>query len=117
MANNIAFQQMGPTYEISATTANAQGNVVIITATSPVNQYFVSNPDPNNGVFVAYGNTSSITATIPDGTGEGANVIYIPAYGYKVFSGPQCSPTKNVYARIISTSANAKIYVCAGEGL
>lgn len=114
MANNIAFQQMGPTVKITASTANTQGNVVEINAVSPVNQYFVSNPNVNNGVFVAFGETSDIEAVIPDGSP--ANVIYIPAYGYKVFSGPQCSATKTVYARIISEAANAVIYVSPGEG-
>lgn len=117
MANNIPFQQMGPTYEVKATSSNAQSNVVTITATSPVNQYFVANPDVNNGVFVAYGLTANITATIPDGTGLGANVIYIPAYAYKVFTGPQCSPTQPVYARVIGLGTTPTIYVCAGEGL
>lgn len=115
MANNIAFQQMGPLVKISAETANTQGNVVTITATSPVNQYYVSNPDKNSGVFVAYGLTSNITAVIPDGSP--ANVIYIPPYTSKVFTGPQCSPTANVYARCISDFNNSLVYVCPGEGL
>jgi hypothetical protein len=115
VANNIAFQQMGPTVRITASTANTQGNIVEITATSPVNQYFVSNPDLNNGVFVAYGETEEVAAVIPNG--EPANVIYIPAYAYKVFTGPQCSPTKTVYARIISEANNAVIFVAPGEGL
>lgn len=115
MATNIPFQQMGPTVKITATTANTQGNVVSINAVSPCNQYFVSNPDVNTGVFVAYGETANLTAVIPDGSP--ANVIYIPAYAYKVFTGPQCSATKTVYARIISEANNAVIYVAPGEGL
>jgi predicted RNA-binding Zn-ribbon protein involved in translation (DUF1610 family) len=114
MANNIPFQQMGPTVSITATTANTQGNVVSITAVSPCNQYFVSNPDINYGVFVAYGTTANVTANIPNGGPE--NVVYIPAYSYKVFTGPQCSSTTTVYARCIATHANAVVYVCPGEG-
>jgi hypothetical protein len=115
VANNIAFQQMGPTFKISASAANTSSNVVAITATSPVNQFFVSNPDTNNDVFVAYGLTSNITATIP--TSAGANVIHIPAYGFKVFTGPQCSPTQTVYACVIGAGTTPTIYVCPGEGL
>ena len=69
MANNIAFQPMGNCVVATAATANVQGNVVSITAVSPVNQYFVFNPDKNDPVFVAYGQTSNITAVVPDENG------------------------------------------------
>lgn len=115
MATNIPFQQMGPTVKISASTANTQGNVVSINSVSPCNQYFVSNPSVETGVFVAYGESANLTAVIPDG--NAASVLYIPAFAYKVFTGPQCSATKTVYARIISQANNAAIYVAPGEGL
>lgn len=115
MANNIAFQAMGPTVKIFAATANTQGNVVSITAFSPVNQYLVMNPDKNDPVFVAYGETDAITATIPDGSP--ANVVAIPPYESRVFSGPQTSSTKTVYARCIAPHNNAMVYVTPGEGL
>lgn len=51
MANNIAFQPMGNCVVATAATANAQGDVVSITAVSPVNQYFVFNPDKNDPVL------------------------------------------------------------------
>jgi hypothetical protein len=115
MANNIAFQPMGNCVVATAATANAQGNVVAITAVSPVNQYFVFNPDKNDPVFVAYGQTSDITATIPDG--NGAPVVAIAPYTEKVFTGPQVSSTKTVYVRIIAPHNNAKLYITPGEGL
>jgi hypothetical protein len=115
MANNIAFQPMGNCVVATAATANAQGNVVSITAVSPVNQYFVFNPDKNDPVFVAYGETSNLTATIPDE--NGAPVVAIAPYTEKVFTGPQVSSTKTVYVRIISTHNNAKLYITPGEGL
>lgn len=114
MANNIPFQQMGPLVVLTASTANVQGNVVSITAVSPSNQYYVSNPDKDNGVFIAYGETANVTATIPNGAP--ANVIYIPPYTSKVFTGPQCSSTKTVYARMIAEHNNAECFVCPGEG-
>ena len=115
MANNIPFQPMGNCVVATAATANAQGNVVSITAVSPVNQYYVFNPDKNDPVFVAYGQTADITATIPDG--NSAPVVAIPPYAQKVFTGPQVSPTKTVYVRIISTHNNAKLYITPGEGV
>ena len=115
MANNIAFQPMGNCVVAVADTANVQGNVVAISAVSPVNQYYVFNPDKNDPVFVAYGTTVNITASIPDG--NSAPVVGIPPYADKVFTGPQCSSTANVYVRIISTHNNAKLYITPGEGL
>lgn len=99
MANNIAFQQMGLTFKVSATAPNTSSSVVTISATGPAQQYYVSNPDQANDVFVAYGTTSNVTATFPTATGNA--VIHIPAYGYKVFTGPQCSKTANVYVAVI----------------
>jgi hypothetical protein len=115
MANNIAFQPMGNCVVAIAATANTQGNVVAITAVSPVNQYFVSNPDKNDPVFVAYGQTVNITASIPDV--NSAAVVAIPPYSSRTFTGPQCSSTKTVYVRIIAPHNNAKLYITPGEGL
>ena len=115
MDNNIAFQPMGNSVVATAATANTQGDVVAITAISPVNQYYVFNPEKNDPVFVAYGLTANITATIPDG--NSAPVVGIPPYSSKVFTGPQVSATQTVYVRIISTHNNAKLYITPGEGL
>ena len=115
MANNIPFQPMGNCVVATAATANTQGNVVAITAVSPVNQYLVFNPDKNDPVFVAYGETSNVTANIPGETG--APVVAVAPYTERTFTGPQCSPTKTVYVRIISTHNNAKLYIVPGEGL
>lgn len=115
MANNIAFQPMGNCVVATAPTANTQGNVVSITAVSPANQYYVFNPDKNDPVFVAYGQTANITATIPDG--NSAAVVAIPPYQSKTFTGPQCSSIKTVYVRIIAPHNNAQLYITPGEGL
>ena len=115
MANNIPFQPMGNCVVATAATANTQGNVVAISAVSPVNQYFVSNPDKNDPVFVAYGETANITASIPDG--NSAAVVAIPPYSSRTFTGPQCSSTKTVYVRIIAPHNSAKLYITPGEGI
>ena len=116
MANNIAFQPMGPCVKVQASgAANTQSNVFTITSTSPTNQYFISNADVNNAVYVWINATSSFNVALPDN--GPVNVIAIPPYGYKVFTGPQCSPTSNVYARVIGDGANASVYIHPGEGL
>ena len=114
MANNIPFQPMGNCVVATAATANTQGDVVAITAVSPVNQYLVFNPDKNDPVFVAYGETSNLTAAIPDG--NSAAVVAIAPYTERTFTGPQVSPTKTVYVRIIATHNNATLYITPGEG-
>jgi len=115
MANNIAFQPMGNCVVAVAASANTQGNVISLTAVSPVNQYLVFNTSKDYPVFVAYGQTANITATIP--TSSGAPVVAIPPYSEKVFTGPQVSATKTVYVRIIAPHNNAEIYITPGEGL
>jgi hypothetical protein len=115
MANNIAFQPMGNCVVAVASSANTQGNVVSITAVSPVNQYLVFNTSKDYPVFVAYGQTSNITASIP--TSSGAPVVAVPPYTEKVFTGPQCSSTKTVFVRIIAPHNNAELYITPGEGL
>ena len=47
MANNIAFQPMGKTYQVTA--SNAAANTITITADSPVNQYLVISHEKTNG--------------------------------------------------------------------
>jgi hypothetical protein len=116
MANNIAFQPMGNTTVAFAATGNVAGNVAVITAVSPCNQYFVFNPDKNDPVFVAYGETDSVTAVIPT-DGNSAAVVAIAPYTEKTFTGLQVSATKTVYVRIISTHNNARLYITPGEGL
>ena len=116
MANNIAFQPMGNTTVAFAATANVAGNVAVITAVSPCNQYFVFNPDKNDPVFVAYGEIDSVTAVIPT-DGSSAAVVAIAPYNEKVFTGPQVSATKTVYVRIIAPHNNARLYITPGEGL
>jgi len=114
MANNIAFQSMGNTVVATAATANTQGDAVAITAVSPVNQYLVFNPDKDDPVFVAYGDTANVTATIPDA--NGAAVVSVAPYTERCFTGLQVSSTKTVYVRIISTHNNAKLFITPGEG-
>ena len=116
MANNIAFQPMGPCVKVMVTgAANTQSNVFTITSNSPSNQYFISNADVNNAVYVWINPTNTFNVALPDN--GPVNVIAIPPYGTKVISGPQCSATANVYARVIGDGANASVYVQPGEGL
>jgi hypothetical protein len=114
MANNIPFQPMGNTVVATAVSSNTQGNVVAITAVSPVNQYLLFNPNKDNPVFMAYGQTADITASTP--TEAGTQVVAIAPYTERVFTLSQVSPTKTIYVRIISPHNNAQLYIMPGEG-
>jgi hypothetical protein len=116
MANNIAFQPMGKTVKVAVSgAANTQSNVFTITSDSPSNQYFLSNADVNNAVYVWINSTSTFNVALPD-TAAGY-VIPLPPYAYKVITGPQVSTNFPVYARVIGDAANASVYITPGEGL
>jgi hypothetical protein len=116
MANNIAFQPMGKTVKVAVVgAANTQSNVFTITADSPCQQYFISNADINNAVYVRINASNAFNVSLPDNAPD--YVMAIPPYAYKVISGPQVSQSGNVYARVIGDSANASIYITPGEGL
>jgi len=115
MANNIAFQPMGPSVLVQASSANTQSNVVTITAFSPAQQYSLINTDTNNAVFVEISASPTFNVAVP--TSAGANVYPVPAFGYQVITGPQVSQFSNVYARVISLAGTPTLYVTPGEGL
>jgi len=118
MANNIAFQPMGKTIKVYATgPANTESQVFTITATSPVNQYYLSNDGVNTFVYVWISATNNFNVALPETTPSGSFVVPLPPFSYKVITGPQVSPTANVYAKIIGDSTNSGAYITPGEGL
>lgn len=116
MANNIAFQPMGKTYQVVA--SNAAANTITISADSPVNQYLVISHEKTNGsgnpVYVRISATAA-NAAIP--SANGAYGIPIPPGAHIVFTGPQCSSNTSVYFSAISESDSPEIYITPGEGL
>jgi len=115
VANNIPFQPMGKTVKVVVTgAANTQSNVFTVTADSPCQQYYLVNADTNAAVYVRVNTTNTFNVTLPDVTPD--YVIALPAYAYKVITGPQVSSTANVYARVIGDAANASVYITPGEG-
>ena len=117
MANNIAFQPMGKTYQLTA--SNVSANVATVYSDSPVNQYLVVSHEKTNGtgnpVYVRISTSNTSNVAVP-----GANAAYgipIPPGHMFVFSGPQCSNTTAVYFSVISESGSPEIYLTPGEGL
>lgn len=116
MANNIAFQPMGKTYQVTA--SNAAANTITVTANTPSNQYLVVSHEKTNGtghpVYVRISATSA-NAAVPDSSGDYG--IPIPPGAMKVFTGPQCGPNTAVYFSAIAETDSPEIYVTPGEGL
>ena len=119
MANNIAFQPMGKTIQLTANAVTA--NVATIYSDSPSNQYLVVSHEKTNGtgnpVYIRIADTAANVA-IPTGSGNNAAYgIPIPPGHMFVFTGPQCSTTKPAYVSVISESDSPELYITPGEGL
>jgi hypothetical protein len=115
MANNIAFQPMGKTYQV---TAGTSANTVTITSDSPVNQYLVVSHEKTNGT--GHPSYVRISATSANAAVPGANAAYgipIPPGAMFVFSGPQCTNTTPVYVSVIAETDSPELYITPGEGL
>jgi hypothetical protein len=115
MANNIAFQPMGKTYQV---TGNVTANTITITADSPVNQYLVVSHEKTNGtgvpIYVRI-STTSLNAAVANAAG--AYGIPIPPGTHMVFTGPQVSANTSVYFSAITETGTAEVYITPGEGL
>jgi hypothetical protein len=117
MANNIAFQPMGKTYKANATTSVQQFQM---TSDSPVNQYMIVSHEPTGGagqpVYVRISTTSTANVALP-GNGSAQYCTIIPPDTVMVVTGPQVSPTSNVYVTFIAETGTPECYITPGEGL
>lgn len=118
MANNIAFQPMGKTIQL---TASNVANTTTIYADSPVNQYLVVSHEKTNGtghpVYVRISDTQA-NAALPSGSGNNAAYgIPIPPGAMFVFTAAQCSSTKAAYVSVIAETGSPELYIIPGEGL
>jgi hypothetical protein len=116
MANNIAFQPMGKTYKCNATTTT---QTIQVTSDSPVNQYMIVSHEPAGGAGLpVYVKITAATSTISlPANGSPQYCLVIPPDTVMVVTGPQVSPTANVYVSFISESDTPEVYLTPGEGL
>ena len=113
MANNIPFQPMGKTVQITTNAATPTNKT--ITAVSPVQQYMLVN-HASQPVYVWISSSDSpVNVAVPNAT-TAQYAIVIPPTSIKVITGPQCSGTANVQASAISESGTPDIYITPGEG-
>ena len=113
MANNIPFQPMGKTIQIT-TNQNTPTNKVF-NSDSPVQQYLLVN-HASQPVYVWISPASTpLNVAVPNST-TAQYAVVVPPTGYKVITGPQTSATANVQASAMSESGTPDIYITPGEG-
>ena len=112
MAINAAFQPMGKTSLLTATTTTS---TVSITGDSPCSQFLCVNTGTND-VFVVLSGNSSVTATRPT-AGTPQYGFCIGANTQKVISNSQTSANVTVYAAGVSNAGTSLVYITPGEGL
>ena len=112
MARDSAFQPMGKTTLLTATTSTS---TVTVTADSPSSQFMVVNTGTND-VFVNMSANSSITATRPT-AGTAQYGFCVGANSYKVITNSQSSANVSIYVAGVSNAGTALVYITPGEGL
>ena len=117
MANNIAFQAMGKTYQANATTTSQSINLL---ADMPCNQLLVSSHENTAGtgkpVYFTVGN-SSVTCTVPT-AGSPQYAFVVSPGSTRVYTMPrQFTTTDGLYIAFRTESGTAECYFTPGEGL
>jgi hypothetical protein len=116
MANNIAFQAMGKTYQANATTTSQR---ITINADSPCNQLLVSSHESQNGgkpVYFVVSSNSSVTCTAPTAGNPQYSLVVSPG-NQIVYTVPQQFGSNNMYIAFITESTTGEAYFTPGEGL
>ena len=116
MANNIAFQPMGKTVQLTANAAVI--NTATMTADSPSNQYRLVN-HANQPVYVWISPSETpVNVAVPTGANANAHyAIVVPQGTQCIVTGPQCSSSKSVYISVIAETDSPDVYITPGEGL
>lgn len=117
MANNIAFQAMGKTYQASANTVSQR---VAISSDMPCNQIMVASHENTAGtgkpVYFAIGN-SAVTVAAPTAGNPQYAYVAIPG-NIRVYTVPrQITTDGSVYVAFITETGTAECYFTPGEGL
>jgi len=116
MANNIAFQSMGKTYQANATTTSQR---ITITADSPCNQLLVSSHESQNGgkpVYFVVSSNSSVTCVVPT-AGNPQYAMVVSPGNQIVYTVPNQLSSGNTYIAFITESTTSECYFTPGEGL
>ena len=116
MANNIAFQPMGKTVKILASTVAV--NNATMTADSPSNQYCLVNHSAQPVYVWISPSDSPVNVALPTGTNSNSQYATIVDKNSRiVITGPQCSASKSVHVSVIAETDSPELYITPGEGL
>lgn len=113
MANNIAFQPMGKTIQLT-TNASTPTNGTLL-ADSPSNQYRLANHAAQPVYVWISPGSNPVNVAVPNASGTYA--IVVPPTSVSIITGPQCSNTANVRVSVIAETGTPDIYITPGEGL
>ena len=116
MANNIAFQAMGKTYQANATTTSQRINVL---SDVPCNQLLIQsheNTSSGKPVYFAIGN-STITVTAPSPGNPQYGMVAVPGQNMVITVPRQFTTSDGLYIAFITESSTAECYFTPGEGL
>lgn len=117
MANNIAFQAMGKTYQANATTTSQR---IAITSDSPCNQLLVSSHESQSGgkpVYFVVSSNASVTCVAPTAGNPQYSMVVSPGNQIIYTVPQQFSNTTTMYIAFITESTTAEAYFTPGEGL
>lgn len=117
MANNIAFQAMGKTYQANATTTSQR---ITITSDSPCNQLLVSSHESQAGgkpIYFVVSSNASVTAVAPSNGSPQYSLLVCPGNQIVYTIPQQFTPTSNTYIAFITESTTGECYFTPGEGL
>jgi hypothetical protein len=116
MANNIAFQAMGKTYQAAATTTSQRVNIL---ADVNCNQLLIQsheNPTSGKPVYFRIGD-STVTVTAPTAGSPQYGMVIIPGHNLIITVPKQFTTTDGLYIAYIVESGTGEAYFTPGEGL
>jgi hypothetical protein len=116
MANNIAFQAMGKTYQANATTTSQR--IQILSDVYCRNLLVASHESSTTGKPVYFNiGDSTVTCVLPAPGSPSNCLIAVPGQN-KVFTvAKQFAPSSSLYIAFITESGTGECYFTPGEGL
>lgn len=116
MANNIAFQPMGKTVQLTCSISAV--NNATMTADSPCNQYCIVNHGAQPAYVWISPGVNPVNVALPTGSNSNAKYAMVVDKNSRIIiTGPQCSNTTNVQVSVISENDSPEVYITPGEGL
>ena len=116
MANNIAFQAMGKTYQANATSTSQR--IQILSDTNCRNLLVASHESSTTGkpVYFNIGN-SAVTCVVPTAGSPQSAYVAVPNQNMVLTVPKQFAPSDSLYIAFITESGTSECYFTPGEGL